>query len=322
VIGAPPAFLDEASPLSPTIKFRAEAAIKALEDGRREAQGHLRRFLGDCLHELNGSRILQAPSGYLDDEVIRLIRDMTPLRDYLLRVFDAVCTFSSEIPIYKEFHSFLERSVPLMFRSSELKNWDDRWFDHFRFSLRELLLYLTASLIKHERFPQLKMFLETDFCSVTPDRTICDNFCVFGGRINSINGERNRRLELNRTFLVADLFKERSPAAGIDFDGLMQADVILALVSAMDGSHDAFRRWLPETAVYTERSEGAMHLFARFQSGRKSDEIGILFGTPTPAEFLIKLDEAYEKSRLDVMDRGYFQVPWHRLTGVANVQPK
>jgi len=319
VIGAPPAFLEEPSPLPPSLRFRLEAATKAIEDGRREAQGHLRRFLGECLAALETFRIREAPSGHLDDEILRRIHDMTPVRDQLLQVVEAICTFSKETPLYKELQTFLERSAPLMFRPKDVLSWTETWFDNYRFFLRELLLYVTAILLRHERFEQLNALLGGDFCFATPDGNLCHDFGVFNASIGSLNGHRKQRLELNRISVVADLIKERAPAFGIDFDSLIEADLILALKSVMGSTDDAVGDWFPETAVFTERTYHAIPLFSRFEAGRNSDAIGILFGTASPGDFLKKLNDAYTRRHLDTWRAGYHSIAFRRLTGVANI---
>lgn len=319
-IGTPPTFLESANPLPPSLRFRLEAVIKAIEDERSVAQGHLRRFLQESLDALGPFRIAQPPSGQMDEEILCRIHDMTPLRSHVLQAVDAICTFRSETLLYKELHSFLERSIPLMFRPKDLNSWQDTWFDHFRFFFRELFLYVTAVMIRHQRFEQLNALLGNDFCYTTPEGNFCRDFAVFWSRIDSLNSDRNRRLQLNRISVVADVIKQRAPAFGIDFDDLIEADLVLALKSVIDRGNDAFHGWFPETAVYREHAYGATRLFSRFEAGRKSDAIGTLFGTAMPVDFLAKLNDAYKTHHLETWRFGPWPIELHRLTGVADVQ--
>ncbi len=73
---------------------------------------------------------------------------------------------------------------------------------------------------------------------------------------------RNKRLDLRRLSLRADLLKERCNGTGIELRYLMQADFI-AFMRAEVEAENHYKKWWPETLLCLGHFNGAFEVFAR-----------------------------------------------------------
>ncbi len=73
-------------------------------------------------------------------------------------------------------------------------------------------------------------------------------FPVFREYMRSLEG-RNKRLELRRLSLRADLLEERSKSSGLEFRYLMQGDFLLFMRAEME-DEDGYSSWRPETSAF------------------------------------------------------------------------
>jgi hypothetical protein len=137
-LGAPPPFLTEANPLPPALHFGAEEVARAFGNSLPGSQGHLRRFLTECVQALDVFEVRTIPNENIDEIVLSKLQELLPLRNEVLNVVDIVCTFATDLAPYKELHRFFEQAAALMFRPANLGGWREEWFDHHRFFLREL----------------------------------------------------------------------------------------------------------------------------------------------------------------------------------------
>lgn len=106
---------------------------------------------------------------------------------------------------------------------------------------------------------------------------------------------RNKRLNLHRLSLRADLLKVRCQTTGIDFRYLMQADFVL-FIRADLYSKDLFDRWRPETLLYLGHFSCPFEIFARAESKRYFEKIKCLFDINSP-DGLKPLLEEYRQGR-------------------------
>ena len=107
-------------------------------------------------------------------------------------------------------------------------------------------------------------------------------FIVFRQHVRSLES-RNKRLELRRLSLRADILNQRCVGTAIDFRYLMQADFVAFMreeIHATDQSHG----WWPETLLYLSRSHSAFEVFARSISKSYFDKAKIVLGIDTPKD--------------------------------------
>ena len=157
------------------------------------------------------------------------IEAFVPYRNEVIQILFAIARYDPKEELIESLHRFFESLIPYMFRPESATRhvrWD---FDNFRFIIHELFLYAIAILIKQERFQQASMLLsQRYFVQGNSDygRDAMVSFSVFRQYVESLE-YRNKRLDLRRLSLRADLLKERCQTTGIDFRYLMQTDFVL-----------------------------------------------------------------------------------------------
>ncbi|WP_218277853.1 hypothetical protein, partial [Pseudomonas sp. HMWF021] len=79
--------------------------------------------------------------------------------------------------------------------------------------------------------------------------------------------------------LAATMINERAGVAGVSFDDLLQADVLLfirAIINRDALDEDVVYPWFPDTAVYVGYHPTTFELFARASSVRYFDRVKML----------------------------------------------
>jgi hypothetical protein len=107
---------------------------------------------------------------------------------------------------------------------------------------------------------------------------------------------RNKRLELSRLSLRADLLEQRCKGLGIEFRHLMQADFILFLRPHLDRPEEGLS-WYPETLLYVDRHSVAFEVFARSRSSSYFNRAKVLLGVDTKNQLQPLLEEFAAGSR-------------------------
>ena len=93
-----------------------------------------------------------------------------------------------------------------------------------------------------------------------------ESFSVFRIFLESFK-HRNKRLELRRLSLHADILKERCTDSGISIDHVMQADFLLYLAEAIQAiKEDRRNEWWPETLLFKSFRGGSFEIFLRSES--------------------------------------------------------
>ena len=185
-----------------------------------------------------------------------------------------------------------------MFRPEGVTSWQEWDFDNFKFIIHELFLYAVAILIKLERFQQAAMLLSQRYYvpgNSDYGRDVMVSFSIFRQYMKSLE-YRNKRLNLRRLSLRADLLKKRCQTTGIDFRYLMQADFVLFIRGELY-SEGLFDRWWPETLLYLGHFPGPFEIFARAESKRYFEKIKCLFDTDSPDDFKQLLEEYNQGKR-------------------------
>jgi hypothetical protein len=78
---------------------------------------------------------------------------------------------------------------------------------------------------------------------------------------------RNKRLEIRRLSLRADMLEQRSHTSGLPFDGLMQADFVLFFFDSITAYKEKRQaRWWPDTLLYYREYAPPFEIFARSES--------------------------------------------------------
>jgi len=126
---------------------------------------------------------------------------------------------------------------------------------------------------------------------------------------------RNKRLQLRRASLHADLLEQRSYAPALPFNQLMQADLILFVRDCLDCLRtERSQAWWPVTLLYASRQYGPFEAFARGQSARRFAQLKQVFDIEEK-EDLLPLAEAFKAHRLRLPSWGIYSANPFGLMG-------
>lgn len=290
-IGEKPAFLSEDSVVSLGTTTSFKRAIDAVRNAKTSASGAIDEFFEAYVNNLERFRIERTEDEY-DELVVKNIEDFIPYRNEAIQVFISIAQYAPSDENITKLHRFLERLIPYMSRPAGVTQISDGNFDNFKFIVHELFLYTIAIFLKYERFEQTNYFLQNQYyVSEISDYGGEDmaGFPVFRKYIHSLD-HRNKRLELRRLSLHADLLEERSKSSGLEFKYLMQGDFVLFMRSEIE---DDYSGWWPETLVYLFRFHSAFEIFARASSRKYFDRLKCILSIEQKEDF----DELFESYR-------------------------
>jgi len=296
-LGNPPSFLSEGEQISLGTTVSFKRAIDAIKNGKSYSYGALDEYLETFTKNLEKLRIKDY-EGEFDEAVIKNIEAFLPYRNEFIQLLFTIARYDSREEFIERLHRFFESLIPYMFRPEGVTSWRKWDFDNFKFIIHELFLYAVAILIKLERFQQAAMLLSQGYyVSGNSDygRDVMVPFFIFRQYMESLE-YRNKRLNLRRLSLRADLLKERCQTTGIDFRYLMQADFVL-FIRADLYSEELFDRWWPETLLYLGHFPGPFEIFARAESKRYFEKIKCLFDIDSPDDFKQLLEEYKQGKR-------------------------
>ena len=296
-LGNPPSFLSEGEQISLGTTVSFKRAIDAIKNGKSYSYGALDEYLETFTKNLEKFRIKDY-EGEFGEAVIKNIEAFLPYRNEFIQLLSTIARYDSREEFIERLHRFFESLIPYMFRPEGVTSWQEWDFDNFKFIIHELFLYAVAILIKLERFQQAVMLLsQRYYVSANSDygRDVMVSFSIFRQYMRSLE-YRNRKLNLRRLSLRADLLKERCQTTGIDFRYLMQADFVL-FIKAELYAEDLYDRWWPETLLYLDHFPGPFEIFARAESKRYFEKTKCLFDVQSPDDFKQLLEEYKQRKR-------------------------
>lgn len=286
-LGNIPAFLNENAIMLGT-QTRARRAIEAIRSHSQNAQSIFEDYLTTLANELERFRLSKA-----DDEMIyRSISEFLPYRNEYIEVLSALSRHTSSFNLAHSLHRFLEKALAYCYKPLNITSWHTWDFDNYLFIVPELFLYTTALLLRNEHFISLNALLsESYYLGELAENRLdpMETFGAFRTHISSFT-ERNRRLNLSRLSLRADLLKQRSETSGISFNNLMQADFTLFLRDSAEALQTGRGQiWWPETLIYAGRRHQPFEIFARSQSAAYFNQIKVVLGVSSVDELKILL---------------------------------
>lgn len=117
------------------------------------------------------------------------------------------------------------------------------------------------------------------------------SFGIFRYYLQSLE-HRNRRLELRRFSLHADLLKNRCTGLPIEFRHLLQADLVVFL-----RNRELDNRWWPETLLYARR-ESPSEVFARSKSRAYFQQVLAMLGYPSKEQLVQQVEYLADNGRM------------------------
>lgn len=293
-IGKRPTFMDENEGVSLGTSVAYKKAISAIKENRPYAAGALDEYLSKFSENLERFR-LKDIDGEFDEAVVNSVEQFLPYRNEAIQLFIAISNYAPTDDNVLKLHRFFESLIPYMSRQKDMRQWNERDFDNFKFIIHELFLYVVAILIKSERFDQANILLTQQYyitSSSDYDKNTMVNFIVFRKAIESLN-YRNSRMGLNRLSVRADMLHQRSKSSGLEYRHLMQADFVLFMRAEIEYG-DSYLSWWPDTLLYVGRHHSSFEIFARSVSKQFFDKVKCLLNIDKPAD-LSELLLSYKK---------------------------
>lgn len=263
-IGKPPAFIT-----GPTVSLGTTAlfqrCVDALKNSRPHAKASASEYYATFAENLERFAVETAAGEHYDDAFIRNIEEFLPYRNEALRLIGTIALYSPTEQLAHETQRFFERL---------LNGGKIDLADNFLFLVHELFLHTIALLVEREAFQFANILLQTQY--YTPERASrggpsTRSFTAFRNNVECLQ-TRNRRLNLRRLSLHADLLRERTDGEQ-RFQGLLQADFLLFLRSRHEQEY-----WYPETLLYADRAYSAFEVFARSSSRNYFDKLSTVLG--------------------------------------------
>lgn len=295
-IGKRPSFLDEPDGISLGTTSLYKRAMSAIKDNKPFTSGALDEYLSTFISSFEKFRITEK-EGDFDDQLIDNIEKFIPYRNEVISISIALAQYAPTVENVLKIHRFFEVLIPFMNRPENVTSWSEWDFDNFKFIIHELFLYVVAVFIKYERFSEINVLLTQQYyvggiSDYGKDTMV--GYEVFRDYLRSLE-HRNKRLDLRRLSVHADLLEQRSKSSGIEFRYLMQADFILFMRAEIQ-KIDMYTHWFPDTLLYIGRFHSAFEIFARSSSKSYFEKVKCILGIDKPSD-LNELMNVYKIDR-------------------------
>ncbi|MDE1571117.1 toll/interleukin-1 receptor domain-containing protein [Aquabacter sp. P-9] len=293
-LGKRPTFLDVGSSsvkAATLLAFRR--AQEVLRTKRENFEGPLQDYLNVFLSELEKFRMENdhVTSEEWEEALLKNISDFKAYRNEMIEVFLSIAIYVPSIDCARVIHRFFEKMEPFMRVPDGVYQWNEIWFDNFRFIIHELFLYLIAILLKYERFDFVNYLLSTEYFTSDDKSNPMRPFTVFGDYMPSL---ANRDARLRHSSTRAELLKERCQALGVEFRNLMAADFVLYLRALGEGYGLG---WEPHTLKFIGRNPNPIEIFARSKSKSYFMKVAPMIGVANKDELQDRIDSVPPSSR-------------------------
>lgn len=295
-LGSRPAHLEDDAPILMPTGRRVEVLKRAFMEGRAHAPLLVKDYYDSFLQAVIAAepQEKEIDLNNLIDITEAKIEQLKPLRDDFVNFIGSYLNVSVEFDL-DAFHGFLEHFITYLDAKTVQGYSQDSLgslrFDYLRFFAYELALYLTASLLKAEKFSILSEILSDRFIVIRPQQRAIDyDFGALSSYVATLNRHKNKALEMQRASIVGDMIKQRATGK-LTFDEIKQADLVLFYIKEISGFMPGNNRhsfWRTETTVYNTYE---VPIFAKLISSRYYEKIKVLFGDYTKGEFVKRIQE-------------------------------
>jgi len=300
-LGQKPAFLEKDISTSLQTSVEYNRALRAIHENKANATALVCDYFEAFTGNLEQFRIIKDDEPF-DEKVVNNIEEFRPYRDEAIKIIKTLSCYQPTRDSWDAMHSFFESLIPYLFRSDEMRSYQEKDFDNFKFIVHELFLYTVALLLRNECFDGVAHLVRQHY--YVADIPIFDgdgmeSFSVMRQSLNSLE-ERNKRLNLNRRSLHADFLASRSKNSILQYQYLMQADYVLLIRDFLDSSREGrFQKWWPVTLLYASRQYRPFEVFMRSRSAKYFDNFKQVFDIETK-ESLSDLEEAFRSQKIQI----------------------
>lgn len=301
-LGKKPDFLTQEAATNLGTSALSKRAMSALRDGRSYADAAFEEYLSAFSDNLERIRISVNVDELYDDHVVNSIRSFVNQRNEYIQVVTNAIRYGGPERVSANLHRFLESLLKYQEPLADARSWNELEFDNYLYIIHELFLYtaaLTATLEKTEIL--VKLLEKPYYISSTRATPYLSSYACFYRNPNSLEN-RNRRLNLNRKSVSADLTKELNTSSGVSFSALMQTDFLIFLRTQIEKS--GF--WWPKTLVHLGYFPRGFERFIRAESRENFEKLKSILGVESKdqlASAVLALDE--NNSRYWGFDYGF-----------------
>ncbi|HEY1915724.1 MAG TPA: toll/interleukin-1 receptor domain-containing protein [Streptosporangiaceae bacterium] len=306
-LGTPPAYITGGVPvtLQATAVLQAAGAMQATAtvtnpsvpvSTTRGTSDLIPTFLEAFVSDLGDFRFKPVPDEPFDETMTKLIERMKSLRDAFIWFAQRLARSELSQADHDRLRDYLERIAQFQYRPFEVREYHQYDWDNYRFLCYELFLILAAALLKQGKHADVATLVDsTYFYDSNVDRQVYGGITIFNHYVLSLDDVRNRRLNLRRVTITADMIKERAEGTDISFAELVNADLMLHYITFLRADAHATswqsEVWFPRLSPYANHYE-SIPILRRLVSARQFERVKMLFGVDAPDE----LREAIERA--------------------------
>lgn len=299
-LGTPPTYIFEEEQIVLKTSHKVIEIKNALLNDRRSSNGLISDYLDTVISSLEDFRLSGSSITDFDDHVVETIEKMLPVRDDFIDFIFSVFKYQESVDMEK-FHNFFEKLIPFSYRPADVQSYTDVDYDNYKFFTYELILNFVAILLQLNKYKEVSYFINSQYFYRSPNYSELthNGIEIFDTYPRVLDEIRNKRLNLRRVSLTADLIKAHSTRSDISFEEIKQADLVLHYVSELHGGRFS---WFPRTSVYNSRGS-AVEIFERMISLQYFEKIKDLFDIQN-IDMLKKMIAEYVEKNKD-RQRGY-----------------
>lgn len=228
-----------------------------------------------------------------DDWVVASIESLKPLRNQFIEFVTNYYKYD-ENPDINHFKSFFSDLITLQFPKKGTNEGLSQ--SVCKFFMYEIFLYFIAILLKYKRYEDIATLINTEYFFKDGSGQLRHlGPVIFNRYIEVLDETRNKRLNLRRVSITADIIKERATLEAFPFEKIQEIDLLLRYVTCLNDPENQRAYWYPRTAVYSSHLR-SLDFFDMMISKEFFNNVKVLFGVNTKEEFIKKIQEYKEKS--------------------------
>lgn len=240
-LGTPPSYIFEDNNSKNTTGYLYHKVLNSIANNKPNRVGILKSFLNKFIEITKKINIKENSYNFSDEYTISRIKDYIPIRDEYLKILKTIAQYQDNSHT-KDIHKFLEEILSLS-KQRKLEIYQN---DFFIYIARELFLYTIAAFLSEENFLYPLELLNKPYIYTINKEQNSDSFYAFKHVIDSLN-EKNKRLEQQRTSIIADTLCEFNKEQEITYAELSQADFVIYLRSLLNEERSSY--WFPFTLI-------------------------------------------------------------------------
>ncbi len=290
VLGKTPSYLLADTSLQTQTRPLLRTLQNDVQHARPHAQTRIRDYLERFRESLEDARISFVQTEPRDEQILGGIRSLLPHRDEFVEFITLAADYADNAETHREVFEFFQGATRYLYAPAGISSWSDDESDHYAFFLYEAFLYILTLLIKKRRFSFAVSLLDREYYVEGPGGvTGFKPFAVFEPVVESLDVQRNKRLNAQRASITADLLRDRATLKGVSFEELQETEFILLLRSLLKPSSGAY--WFPRSLVYATGFE-TLKPFSLAESSRYFADLKLLLGVSSKEELLAAYDRS------------------------------